>query len=255
MTWRGENVRIKFGDAPPSWPPIVRNIGLLFAIVMPIFVLAAISGHHNPGIFLAFDGSRLLSFLTYAIIAIEVSYFGVATFLVMRGSPLGLFMLFSGFTYFGMMLSAVFISAFVLCSWQALVLTIFMSAWSLRRLRRVDTSVGEREVQAISDHIIDGRDGEWLLIYGDKAGHDRLKLVLRGKSSAPAIAIEYVGACLVIIFGAWFVPLAVSRGFPNASTVSWLVWLLTAFIFLAARSSVNIWLLRLRAIGAVHSRR
>lgn len=154
-----------------------------------------------------------------------------------------------------MILNALFVAACVIASWELVLATIVLAAWSIWRLLRINTSVTVDEIQKITQAIIRQEGSHMLLAHGDPAGHASLNAALNGKSSVIATFIEFAGTVCVVLLGSGIAfPFAIVGNLSETGLAPWCVWALAVFAFLAGRSSINTWLLQIRAVKSVHDR-
>jgi len=70
-----------------------------------------------------------------------------------------------------------------------------------------------------------------------------------------ATFIEFAGSVCVVLLGSGIaLPFAIVGNLSETGLAPWCVWALAVFAFLAGRSSINTWLLQIRAVKSVHDR-
>lgn len=241
-------VRIRFGDAPPDWPKSLPWYGVFFAVIWPAFSLAAITGHPDPQAFLIIDFAQPLSLVTYGFWALQLFSYLAFTLLIFLQRPLGLFLLIVGVLYVGMALNALFIAAFVLGSWIVTLVTLLLVTWSVTALWRVNASITQNAVAQLAEDVLLRDEQAVLLVYGNPSAHRRLRDLLHGRRHPVATIAEFSGAFVVFLLGpGLIIPFAIVGDLSETGLVAWIIWLLNMLIFLAARGTINSWLLQLRA--------
>lgn len=238
--------RIQWGETLPAWEPKIVWAGPFFAVIAPLFYIAALLGDPDPARF--FQGGQGVA--SYAIIGVQVVVFSMASALIAARRAVGLLILNVAFFYAAMIVNALGIAWIALASWQAGVMTLVLVAWSLWGTWRVNASVGAPVAQQIHAELFDTTGAHPVMHSpGVVKQGGAARAALEGKRSALAVVLEFAGVVAIFLIGPGLIaPLGIVGGFSESGMLAWILWLVCCAIFLAGRGVVNTWLLYGRAM-------
>ncbi|WP_415919328.1 hypothetical protein [Tateyamaria sp. SN6-1] len=242
--------RVRFGDTPDKVAPAVYRNAWVLVLIGPCFYIAALTQLPEPlapfrGTFGA--GIAALSWVgTGILILINLA----PVLLIYAKRAAGLFLLVAGFMYLNGMVSALMISVVPLGSPVFLVGTVLLSAWSLVGLRRVNAQVPDTTIDALRRERLQVDNGQVVLLPASAIdGGGIATTALSGLRSAWASVFEFAGVLILVVVGGFLTPVVIATDFGTNSPLALILWFASMALMLAARGSVNTWLLIARAMA------
>lgn len=242
--------RARFGEPPENFPRALRNNVPLLVVLVPCFYIAALT--QLPAPFAPFTSEapifvRAVSYLGMALLAGGCILGCVLAFL---GRAVGVFVVMLMLIYTGPMVAALMIAAVPIGSLTLLAGTVVLVLWSLVGLLSVNRAVPQATIDTLRLERLVQDDGQTLLLPATKFENGGIASnALDGLRSPFATLAEFAAAGIVAAVGVALVPISIVGDFGARGLIAPVLWFVLVAIFLAARGSVNTWLLLVRGMA------
>ena len=245
------HTRARFGEPPKDFPKALRNNAPLLVVLVPCFYIAALT-QVSPVFGPFTEGAPVfIRLISYGGTALLVGGCILGCVLAFLGRTVSVFVVMLMLMYAGPMIAALMIAAVPIGSLTLLGGTAALVVWSLWTLPSVNGSVPQTTIDALRRERLVQQDGQTILLPATQFENGGIaSTALDGLRSHFGTLAEFAAVGAVAVVGIALVPISIAGDFGAQGLIASVIWFVLVAIFLAARGTVNTWLLLVRVMAA-----